>query len=259
MDGTPYIDRIVERLNSTFRLLAMGRNMVYHSGGIEWFMTVPRGGIERVFHLALTEENARQQVEELVEQIRGNQAPNAVILTPLSTPPGIGGILLANGFTLLDESQWGYGMAMELQDWSWKQPIPDKITVRRVEGPEMFEQWVEIVNTALFGKELMKSTDFPHLTQQEALRLYLVYWEGRSVGTCLSFSNQDTADINYVATLREYRKRGVATAAIVTALSQVRQAGTRVATLSGEAAAMPLYEQLGFKKYFAIPVYEFRG
>jgi GNAT superfamily N-acetyltransferase len=252
------IVQIVEAIHNSFRLLARGRHIVHHTGAIEWFMTSPRGGIERIFNLAMTEENATREVAQLVEEIRNQKAPDAVITTPIYTPANIGEILMRNGFRLLDESCWAYGMAMDLRTWHSGFTVPEEITVRRVYCQRDFATWVEIVNIALFEHELMQPDDFTHLMECNTLHLYLVNYAGEPAGVCWALFNGSGVDINYVATLPAYRRRGVATSAIITALREAQKMGMITATLAGEASAMPVYEKIGFRRFFPIPVYEYR-
>jgi GNAT superfamily N-acetyltransferase len=250
--------QIVEAIHSSFRLLARGRHIVHHTGAIEWFMTNPRGGIERIFNLAMTEENAAREVAHLVEEIRSQNAPDAVITTPLYTPANIGEILIRSGFRRLDESCWAYGMAMDLSSWRSGFTNPEEITIRRANDQRDFATWVNIVNIALFEHELMKPEDFTHLMECNSLHLYLADHEGVPAGVCWALFTGSGVDINYVATLPAYRRRGVATSAIITALREAQKMGMITATLAGEASAMPVYEKIGFRRFFPIPVYEYR-
>lgn len=101
MDNQFYINKIFNRLNISFRTLAQGKNIIYHPGGIEWFMFSTPGGIERIFNIQLSEDNAHGEIQQLIDLIKVHKAPNSMITTPLSIPKNIEEILMANGFSLI--------------------------------------------------------------------------------------------------------------------------------------------------------------
>ncbi|WP_372997167.1 GNAT family N-acetyltransferase [Lutispora sp.] len=259
MDNNYYVDHIVNRNNVIFRILAKGKNMIHHKGNIEWFMTDPKGGIERIFGMTLNENNAQKEIEDLIIKIKSNLAPSIININPHSTPYNIGDILISNGFTLWDKTAWGYGMAMDLQGMKFYDEYPEKIIVKRVEDSKSFEYWIHILNNALFVEPCLwiKSNDFAHLQQLNNLILYVAYYDGDPAGISSACFDNEAADINFVATLDGYRKKGVATAAIHKALKEMQQMGIKIATLTGEYSAKPLYERIGFKTYCEFRTYEY--
>lgn len=259
MEYKYYVDQIINRNDVIFRKLARGKNMVYHNEKFEWFLTNPRGGIERIFGVHLNEENAQDEIIKLIEQIKLNLAPRTINITPHSTPCDIGDKLISNGFKLWDKTNWGYGMAMDLQKMSFDNNNLEKINVSRVEDKGTFEYWINIINEALFEHKWFSSNDFIHLLKEDDLILYIAYYDGVPAGISSACFDKEAADINFIATLDKYRKKGAATAAILTALKDMQQMGIRTATLGGEYSAKPLYEKIGFKTYCEFKTYEFMG
>lgn len=257
MEDKYYIDQIIHRNDVIFRKLAKGKNMIHHKEKFEWFMTNPRGGIERIFGVHLDEENANDEIAKLIKKIKLNLAPNTINITVNSTPCDIEDRLMSSGFKLCDSKYWGYGMAMDLHKMNFNYNISEKIKVKRVNDNEDFEYWINIINKALFCNEWFNSNDFKHLYKEDDLILYVAYYDGEPAGISSACFDKEVADINFIATLDKYRKKGIATAAMLTALKEMQQIGVRTATLGGDYLAVPLYEKTGFKIYCEFKLYKF--
>jgi ribosomal protein S18 acetylase RimI-like enzyme len=87
---------------------------------------------------------------------------------------------------------------------------------------------------------------------------YLGHTEGRPVATTLFVCNQDTIGIYAVATLPEFRKKGIATAVMRHGIGELQRNQSRMVTLQTfkGSAAERLYTSLGFTTVFEAQLYQ---
>lgn len=77
--------------------------------------------------------------------------------------------------------------------------------------------------------------------------VFVGYLHGEPVCTSLVSVTGDTAGVYNVATLPEYRRRGLGEAATWGALRSVTDAGVSIATLQASDMGRPIYERMGFR------------
>ena len=73
---------------------------------------------------------------------------------------------------------------------------------------------------------------------------------GKAITACMTILHEDTSVLEMVATLEEYRRKGVATATINQALLDLRQKGVKTISLRAETDGIQVYKRLGFKECF---------
>ena len=79
---------------------------------------------------------------------------------------------------------------------------------------------------------------------------YLGEINGIPVSTAATIRNGDTASLEFVSTLEEYRRRKAAITISSKAISELFENGVKTITLSGSVEAVPLYQKLGFHNCF---------
>ncbi|WP_426507466.1 GNAT family N-acetyltransferase [Dactylosporangium sp. McL0621] len=70
--------------------------------------------------------------------------------------------------------------------------------------------------------------------------------DGKTVGTCTLALATDIGALYCIATDRDHRRRGVATALTMEALRITRDSGRRIATLQASSEGEPVYRRIGF-------------
>jgi len=75
-------------------------------------------------------------------------------------------------------------------------------------------------------------------------RAWLARIDGRPAGACMTYDNGETLGVYWVATMPDYRAKGVGRAVLTAALAA--GAGGRVTTLVATLLGEPLYRRLGF-------------
>ena len=86
---------------------------------------------------------------------------------------------------------------------------------------------------------------------------YIGYLDGKPVGVCLPVLSDDVAGIYAVATLAEYRKKGVSTTIMKQAITDARKAGYQTVALqvAANSYAQSFYEGLGFGLQYTVRIF----
>ena len=224
-----------------------------HDGAVSWI--IPKEGETGPslgFGIHLDEENVKTEIKKLVEEICAKKAPENWVITPDATPCNIIEILESNGFQnmVTDDSEPEPGMLLSKKEFQLF-PLPeDGIVCRKVQTKEDFRLWIEIVNTALHGWEMIDAENYYTWVENENIDLYLGEIEGIPVSTAMTIRNGDTASLEFVSTLEEYRRRKVASVICSRALANLFERGVEDVTLSACGESVGLYEKFGFQRYF---------
>ena len=252
MDHDQYVKCIVEGMELYLRTLAHADCMHDEAGDIEWISPLPNAvGPAIVFKIALDEATAADRIEALLPGLRAGTVPSVWFVSPTSTPPNILEILLAKGFKdLSNPAQPELGMASDMQvvpEW----PVPNPgVMVRKVQSPSEFSLWVDVVNEALHGWDMLSCAHYYALVARAELSCYLAFLDGKPIATAATIQDGAQASLEFVSTLETYRQRGAASAVCMAALRELQQGNVHIVTLRASHEAIPLYTRLGFTSYF---------
>lgn len=86
-------------------------------------------------------------------------------------------------------------------------------------------------------------------------KLFLAYFMGQPVATALLFFHGDAAGIYFVATLSEYRNKGIALTLIKAIMKYAKISGYKYCVLQSSKDGLNVYLQAGFKEYCRADVY----
>ena len=119
-----------------------------------------------------------------------------------------------------------------------------EVEVRRVEDEADHATAVRIARSVY--------RDPPGLTEffnpPGAVTMYLGRWEGAPASTATLWPFAGVAGVYSVATLPEFRRRGLASATVAALLEDAKERGLPFAALRTGWDDMPLYERLGFRE-----------
>jgi ribosomal protein S18 acetylase RimI-like enzyme len=124
--------------------------------------------------------------------------------------------------------------------------------VRELSSRELEPVWAEGIRGEPFGTDedvVRQLVDHRHaITAAVPTRHFAAIADGRPVSYCELYAQAGAAQIESVATLEPYRRRGLATAVVLTALREARLAGNDLVFLVADAGDRPqhLYRKLGF-------------
>ncbi len=91
---------------------------------------------------------------------------------------------------------------------------------------------------------------------KEAQKLFLAYIDKKPVATSLLFMDKDTAGIYYVATLPEYRNRGMGYFVTLAAMRAAKAAGHNNIILQATPAGEKVYRRIGFQEICRAHIYK---
>ena len=195
--------------------------------------------------IKVNENEAENLLNRVVKHFRtSNSAFARFRITPLTRPKTFASLLEANGFEKEAEDS-----IMVFKGKITKDKSSKGIKVRK-----MPESQIDVADSIVF-KVFEFSSDWKdkwHPLMVDWMRkggeYYVGYVEGKPVGTSLLFSLMKTGGIFNVGTLKEYRKRGIATTLTLHAIAKSIEKGNELHTLqTGKGGnAEQLYKEIGF-------------
>jgi GNAT superfamily N-acetyltransferase len=142
------------------------------------------------------------------------------------------------------------GMAMLPEEKPTYEEIYKSINVKRVENAEDFKLWANINNKIMHqGYPIMHHENHYHLCESGIMPCYIGYYNGILVATCSIMNNKGISSLEFVATLDEYRRKGLAKAICITAINEAFKNGSKIISLRAFGDAKKLYKAMGFKIY----------
>jgi ribosomal protein S18 acetylase RimI-like enzyme len=235
-----------------FRAFALADHMCLHTGDIEWICPKQgAAGPSIVYKVDLDEHTIRIRLEEITAEIKAGAIPAFWALSPVSTPPNVRDYLLAAGFNSGSNAEHPEpGMALDLASFSMAPGPKAGLEIIRVHSEDEFAAWIDVVNEALHGWEMLSLTHYRAWLDYPPYAFYLGCQYGKPIATVATLTDGETASIEFVSTLNEHRRRGAGTALCIQALSDLQRQGVRMATLRSSTEAIPVYTRLGFQVYY---------
>lgn len=243
--GRETVYRDIDRAIALYwRTLAGARGLEHHAAnGAEWVTSLDGYGPERVYHLALPEDGALDRLRAARAAIVERRLPNGILFTPNSAPANLLTLLADAGFAI-DTS--GACMVIGLNDVE-RPTLGEGITIEALTTDDALAEWADIVNTDLFGVELLTREQFADLLHLPKVRLYLARYNGVPAAACMTIADGELAVLEMVATRAQLRRRGIAAALVRTAMADLRDCGAESLQLRSEPEAIAFYEALGFR------------
>lgn len=129
--------------------------------------------------------------------------------------------------------------------------MPDNIIVVKVNTSEEFKLWAKITNDLLSGgyPDMHPFYHYP-LCQNGLMKCYILYKNNTPAAVATIMNNKGFASLEFVATVPEMRRHGLAQTVCVKAVDDAFADGAEIITVRAiNAAATKLYQSLGFKIY----------
>lgn len=136
---------------------------------------------------------------------------------------------------------------------------PPEVEVRKITNQADVITWISIVARAfpLSGKGF---TTFVRYILKRAkpgiVNLYLAYFNGVPVASNMTIRHGDVVSVHWIATLQDYRGKGIGTAVSHKPLLDARAAGCKQAILFATEMGKPVYAKLGYKEYAHYKVFK---
>ena len=246
-------DIIISNYYGYYKTFPLSGIINLHEGSVNWIMPKEgENGPSLAFNVKLDEVTAQTEIPALVAGIRAKTVPQRWMITPDSTPNNIIAILEQNGFRNLsaDAPEPEPAMLLNKKDFHPYPSADNRIICRQVQTKEDFQIWINIVNTALHGWDMIDADNYYTWIKNNHLSIYLGEIDGIPVSTAATIQTGDTASLEFVSTLKEYRRRKAASVVCSKALSDLFANGVSSVTLSACDESVPLYKKFGFHSCF---------
>lgn len=256
------INCIVEGIERYFRKFAQSGIIENHKGSIEWIKPLPGAVGPSIVYKVTLDDKANDEIDSIIPGIKSGAIPSFWYVTPTSTPSNIIDILKNKGFkgeVHTADSEKEYGMALDLSTILEWPSINSKIDVQRVQTKQIFEQWIDTVNTALHGWNMIDVEHYYTWMLQNDFTFYVGYLNDMLVSTAATITSNENASLEFVSTLAGYRNQGAATAVCVEVLKELKSKGVKTVILGSSPEATSLYMKLGFLPYFEKMLMTFEG
>ncbi|HOP10248.1 MAG TPA: GNAT family N-acetyltransferase [Oscillospiraceae bacterium] len=129
--------------------------------------------------------------------------------------------------------------------------ISDDIKIVKVRTAEEFAQWADLTNRLLNGgyPDMHPIFHYP-LCQKGLMRCYILYKQEKPAAVAAIMDNKGVDSLEFVATVPELRRMGLAKTVCTQAISDAFQNNAQIITVRAiNAAARDLYASLNFKIY----------
>lgn len=254
-------ETIVSNYHRYYRSFAQAGIIDYHEGAVCWI--IPKAGEKGpalAFGIHLKEETAEEELDQLIQGIIDKKIPRNWILTPGDTPSDVMALMEKKGFQNLSaEGAPEPAMLLTQKEFVPYQPAGDEIVCRKVRTKKDFQTWVDIVNTALHGWDMIDADHYSTWVENESMDVYLGEIDGIPVSTAATIRSGEAASLEFVSTLEKYRRKGVASVVCSKALTDLFACGVKDVTLSACGESVNLYERFGFRSYFNNVIMRYQG
>jgi ribosomal protein S18 acetylase RimI-like enzyme len=246
LDKHDYDDCVDQGIDLYWTTLGKCRGLaVVEEDDLKYVISADRRGPERIFHMDIGSAGT-ERLHDVLARMQAGTLPNGLLVANHTDPQNRLRTLEEVGFRI-DTS--GLCMVMDLASRDLSQLIPDGFQIIRVTTRKELEQWTAVVNVALFGRDLMSADQFCDIYGLESTALYMVLCDGVPASTCMTIHGNGVATLEMVSTLPDYRRRGLATAVVRTALLDLQRKVIPTVSLRAEPDGIGVYKSVGFVEH----------
>jgi len=228
-------------------------------GPIVWF-TTHRRSLVRFNGVLLTRassENLAAVCDPVLNAFFSNKLPFFWADFPPGTSPGLGQLLAANNIPLAIK-----GMPIMRRSLNALPPSPplEMVEIVEVHSDQDQTDWLD-VHMEGFSEPPESTSDFKSYleytlsTPKSRWRHFIARWDGAPCAISTLLCAQKAAGIYHVATLPEYRGRGLGKALTLAVMQAACEIGYSTAVLFATADGYPLYRKMGFETVETVDFY----
>ena len=222
------------------------------NGSIKWVKTYPSCWPNYIFDADFKQNNIRDELLLLVEQIRTGNAPNSWFIGPGADSALLRENLKKYGFKKAFD--WP-GMAIDLEQMNSSFTVSGDFIINEVDDTDNLKNWSDVINSGMFGYGFEGVNLFKDLLAREDIKLFLGFFAGLPVSTSLLFLNSGIASLFLIATLPDFRMRGFGTQLTLAPLNKARECGYEHAGLFATSSGERIYKKIGFEKICDFDIY----
>ncbi len=231
---------------------------VYESPEIAWaFTDIPYPMFNAVLCSRLSFEKADSTIEEILAQATRRSVPMAWYVLPTSQPSDLEERLKARNFKFMTAAT---GMTADLQRLKPNVPMPKGLTIEEVKDEEGLRDWcsvmAQVFETPDYATDAMlRSYRAVGFGKDKPCMHYLARMEGLPVGTSSAIFGGSAVTLANVASLSDFRRQGIGSAATVAPLVEAKSRGYRLGTLAAYNMGRGVYQGLGFVERCQMGIY----
>jgi GNAT superfamily N-acetyltransferase len=125
------------------------------------------------------------------------------------------------------------------------------VQVKKVQQIQEFRIWSDICNLVLHGDyPIIHRENHFKICQDSIMSCYIGHQDETAMGISATLFDDGNASLEFVATLPEYRNKGVATRLCQIAIEDVFSRGAKIITTRAFQDAKKIYRKLGFRSYY---------
>ena len=212
---------------------------------------VPVPWLNQASGARFTAETADARIDEVIAWYDAHGVPFAWELGPRDQPADLDARLFAHGLVVDDDAH--SGMAASLLSGLPPLDLPTGVTFQIVRDPDAFHDWMDVFAAGFeMPPDVISAfSKFALLGFGDELpyRVVLARIADRPVATALGFLAGGGAVILNVATIPEFRRRGLGRAVTLAAMHTCAEFGASVAVLQSSEMGCELYRRLGFEEF----------
>ena len=233
-----------------YRLLAEGAQNPIQEKETYFCLSAPSSTYPNIlFRPHLNANNAEEILDEIKTKIKTG-FPSVMICSLTDTN--------ATTLQLLDKHT-AYGkfwtaMTLDLKQLN-KPNTGLNLKIELIDNEKQLNEWSTIVETALTGAGL-DAEIFYRMSEYDNAYFYLAYFDNIPVSTALIVRKGDEVGVYLIATLEQFRKKGIGKYITEYALWKAKQAGNSLAHLQATDIGKTVYQKIGFEIMGKIPVFK---
>jgi ribosomal protein S18 acetylase RimI-like enzyme len=219
---------------------------------ISWLKSESGSWPNMIYNTNVQENNLNDFVSKNISAIKCKKAPPFWLVYNDSEGNRLSNKLKTEG--MREVFHWS-GMGLNITA-----PIEsESIQIKLVENDTELNDWLSVVNVALMTSNKIPFPIFSKLYTQPNFNLYLVYLNNIPVSTGLAFFSDNYCGIYMIATLSEYRNKGLGSAVTKQCINDALQKGIHNIVLQASPSGESIYQKMGFKKYCEFSIYWMLG
>lgn len=201
-----------------------------------------------IYDVVFEEGSIDTLMNEIIYGIKESRLPNFLVTDSSKHPSNIDSVLESYGFNMVREA---LGMAIHLNELN-EIKYNDEVYVRAITDINDLAKWSEIVTLNMYGKSPNSTSNLLEIVSQidsNEFKFFMAYIDDKPVATSCLFVKDGIAGIYQVATIEEYRNRGIGKEITMAPLKLAKDMGMEIAVLHASQLGTYIYKTIGFKEY----------
>jgi len=210
-----------------------------------------------VMRADLAEAEIDGKIEETLSPFRERELPMFWWIGPATRPADLGSRLERHGLRYMDEA---VGMAADLAADLPGGGGDPTVRIREVVDEKTLREWMDVFRVVFEVPEFV--ADFFAAAMRcvgfgsgSAYRHFIGDANGASASCSSLLFDGDVAGTYNVATLADFRSRGIGAAMSRAAMVEARERGCRLSVLHATPMGYPVYRKLGYREFCRIKIY----